>query len=169
MAVSDFLPSLWRRRELPARREQQYDPFVVLRQEMNELFDNFFRGIEGTPTSFGLAGLPAFTPAVDITESDGKLTVSVELPGLTEKDVQLFVEDDSLTVTGEKNTEREEKGENFYRRERSYGQFRRVIALPAEVDTSKIEARFKDGVLVVEMPKRPELEAKGTKVPIKAG
>ena len=94
--------------------------------------------------------------------------VTVELPGMDEKDVALSVADGLLTIRGEKKADEEHKGKDFYRSEHSYGAFRRVLPIPAEVDESKIEARFAKGVLKVTLPKRAEAQAKVRHIDIKA-
>jgi HSP20 family protein len=106
-------------------------------------------------------------PPMDVFEKEGKLHVRAELPGMTEKDVEITVTGDSLTITGEKKEEREVKEENYYRSERSYGKFMRQVALPAGADADNATARFREGVLEVEVPLKGAPGAK--KVAIKNG
>jgi HSP20 family protein len=110
------------------------------------------------------AGGFAFVPVVQIIEKDEELVLTAELPGLTEKDVQLEVENNILTLKGEKKQEHEEKTERFICWERAYGSFERTFAVPGVVDLAKIKAEFKDGVLEVHMPKTAQ--AKGRKIEI---
>ena len=91
-------------------------------------------------------------PAVDVFEKEGQLHVRAELPGLTEKDINIEIVDDGLVISGEKKEEKEVKEENYYRSERSYGKFTRRIALPRTADAGKAAAQFKDGVLQIDMP-----------------
>jgi HSP20 family protein len=91
-------------------------------------------------------------PALDVFEKEGKLHINAELPGLQDRDIEIEVTDDVLTISGEKRDEREVKEDNFYRSERSYGSFRRQVALPPGVDTDNVEATFKEGVLQIAMP-----------------
>jgi HSP20 family protein len=91
-------------------------------------------------------------PALDVFEKDGKLQINAELPGMQEKDIEIEVTDDTLTISGEKRDEREVKEDNYYRSERSYGSFRRQVGLPAGADTDKVDATFKDGVLKIAIP-----------------
>ena len=147
MAIRDLIP--WRRERLPVRREEQ-DPFLALRQEMDRMFDEFSRGSLLAPFE-GEWGV--FDPRVDVVETEQEVKVTAELPGLDAKDVDLTLSHNVLTIKGEKKHEHEEKGENFYRAERSYGSFQRSVALPQGVETDEIEAAFDKGVLTVTFPK----------------
>jgi HSP20 family protein len=106
-------------------------------------------------------------PAMDVFEKDGAFHVRAELPGMTDKEVEVTATADTLTITGEKKEEREVKEENYYRTERSYGKFSRQIALPAGADTGQATARFKDGVLEIDIPIKA-VES-GKKIEIGAG
>jgi len=103
-------------------------------------------------------------PRVDIAETNGELVVAAELPGLTRDDVSIRIENNVLTLKGEKKQEEEEKATNYHRIERSYGAFSRSFSLPSTVDASKVRAGFKDGVLTITLPKTEE--AKGKEIPI---
>jgi HSP20 family protein len=128
---------------------------------MDRLFQDFF---EVEP--FGQRVFSTF-PEIDVKETEKELKVSAELPGLEEKDVEVLLDADSLTIRGEKRHEEEEKGESYYRSERRYGSFSRVIPLTAEVESDKVEARFKNGVLTVTIPKTEKARADLKKIPIK--
>ena len=107
---------------VPVKREE-YNPFSLLRQEMNSVFDNFLRGFELEP----FAGrFSAFSPSVDVKETDREIKVSAELPGMNDKDIDVSLTKDSLTIKGEKKEEKEDKGKNYYRMERSFGSFTRT-------------------------------------------
>ena len=147
MAMRDLIP--WRRERLPVRREGQ-DPFLSFRQEMDRMFDEFSRGSLLAPFE-GEWG--AFDPRVDVVETDQEVQVTAELPGLDAQDVDLTLSHNVLTIKGEKKHEHEEKGENYYRTERSYGSFQRSVALPQGVETDDVEAAFDKGVLTVTFPK----------------
>ena len=147
MALWDIVPS--GKKGVPVRREEG-SPFALLRREMDSVFDNFFRGFEMEPFE---SRFSAFSPKVDLTENDKEIKVSVELPGMDEKDIDISLNKDALTIRGEKKEEKEQKGKDYYRMERSYGTFSRTIALPAEVETDKIEASLKKGVLTVTLPR----------------
>ena len=107
-------------------------------------------------------------PSVDVKESEKEFTIRAELPGVDEKDIDVTVTADSVTIKGEKKEEKEDKGKNYYYMERSYGSFNRVIPLATETEAGKAEASFKNGVLNITIPKSASAKAKGTKVPIKA-
>lgn len=152
------------RKGLPAKREE-YEPFAFFRDEMNRLFDNFFRGVDIEPFGKKFA---AFSPNIDISETDKEVVISAELPGIEEKDIDVSLTKDSITIKGEKKEEKEEKGKNYYRMERSYGSFSRTIPLPVEIDSDKTTAEFKKGVLTIKMPKTAEAIKETKKVQIKA-
>lgn len=166
MAIRDLIP--WNRDEkkVPVKMEDS-DPFYNLHRDMNRLFDNF-------TNSFGLASfepfsesLGAFSPSVDVTETDEDIVVSAELPGLDENEVEVSLAHNVLTVSGEKKEEREDKGKNFYRLERSYGSFHRSVPLPVEVEADKVKAKFKKGVLTITLPKSTEALKQTKRIPIK--
>jgi HSP20 family protein len=150
-------------RGLLSRRRSE-NPFRWLQREMNSMFDNFW--LEPFGESEEWPG--SFIPAVDVTENDKEVSISSELPGMDEKDINVTVNDGMLIIQGEKKREEEEKEKGIYCRESSYGTFRRVINLPAEVDDSKAEAEFKKGVLKIKFPKTAEAKAKAKKIKIKS-
>jgi HSP20 family protein len=128
---------------------------------MDRLFDRFWEG--------DLPQLPSmgdWAPALDVSETKDSVMVKAEVPGMDPKDIALSLQDQVLTLKGEKKQEKEEKDEHYYRAERSYGAFARAIRLPAPVDASKVTATFKHGLLTVTLPKAPA--AKGATIPIKA-
>jgi len=151
---------------LPARREERQDPFTLLQREMNRLFEDFNRGFELEP--FGGEGAKTWTPRVNVAENDKEVTITAELPGMDEKNIDISVSDNVLTIKGEKHDENEEKGRNFYRMERSFGSFQRSIALPAEVEMDKADASFKKGVLTVTLPKSKEAQKEVKKIEVKS-
>ena len=105
-------------------------------------------------------------PKVDITETDNNFLITAELPGLDEKNVDLTLDDGTLTINGEKKTETEDTQGDFYSRERSYGKFQRSFEVPTIIDQNKIVASFVKGVLTVTMPKTPEAKKEVKKIPI---
>ncbi len=149
---------------VPVRREE-YNPFSLLRQEMNTLFDNFFRGFDLEPIA-GRFG--TFSPNIDVKESDKDISVTAELPGMDDKDIDVSLTKDSLTIKGEKKEEKEEKGKDYYRMERSFGSFSRTIPLPVEIDMDKVKAEFKKGLLTVTLPKTAKAIKETKKIPVKA-
>ncbi|MBM4161268.1 MAG: Hsp20/alpha crystallin family protein [Ignavibacteria bacterium] len=149
----------------PARQLERWSPdFLGVQREINRLFDDFFRGGMQSDTTLG----PSYwTPAVDIVEEDDQFVVKMELPGVNKEDVKITLETNILTVQGEKKHEKEEKGENTYRAERSYGAFQRSFTLPTTVKSDKIDAVYKDGVLAVTLPKAEEARPKQIEVKVK--
>ena len=129
------------------------NPLQALRHRMDQLFDDFAGG-SGWPFTDGREDV---MPRVDVSETDKEITVAAELPGVDEKDLDLSLVDDVLTIKGEKKQEREEKRESYQLTERSYGRFHRSMRLPFEPDAKKIKATFKSGVLTVTVPKPPEV------------
>jgi HSP20 family protein len=141
----------------------RWEPFqnlMTVQDRMNRLFDEAFRGVgrTGSEEDWALGG--AWAPAVDIYEHEGNLVLKAELPGIEHKDVDVRVENNVLTLQGERKFESEVKREQYHRVERAYGTFSRSFTLPTAVDTDKIKAEFKDGVLRVVLPKREEAKPK---------
>ena len=126
------------------------------------MFDDFW----GEPWLAPRETFAGFWPQVDVTETDKEVKVCAEIPGVDAKDIDVSVEDGTLTIRGEKKYEREENEKGQYRMERSYGSFERVIALPTEVDESKAKAEFKKGVLRLTLPKRPGAQSRRKKIPV---
>lgn len=152
------------RENLPTRFEE-WNPFLVLRSETDKVFDNFFRGFEVEP--FGKAP-GTFQPKVNVADDEKEITISVEIPGMDEKDIELSLTKDTLTIKGEKKEEKEEKGKNYHRMERSYGSFSRTLPLPVEINTDKAEAAYKKGILTIVLPKTEKAVKETKKIPIKA-
>jgi HSP20 family protein len=114
--------------------------------------------------SEGALATASFTPAVDVYEDEKKVVLKLEVPGIEEKDLDVSIEKNTLTVKGERKFETEEKEENFHRIERRYGSFYRTFTLPTTVDTESIAASYNAGVLKVELTKKPEAQPKQIKV-----
>ncbi len=147
----------WKSKRLPIRHEEQH-PVYTLQREMNSLFDNFFGAGDWFqyPERSGFGGEQSFgeiAPRVDVSETDKELLVKVELPGMTEKDVEVSIANGLLTIKGEKKQEKEENEKGWYRMERQYGSFSRSLMLPYEIQDDKAEALYKHGVLTIKMPK----------------
>lgn len=143
----------------------RWDPFrglSTLQDEVNRLFDSTFK----SKTDSSLA---AWAPAVDIYETENELVVKADLPDLTEKDIDVRVENNMLTIRGERKYDQTVKEDNYLRVERSYGAFSRSFSLPNTVNTDAIQASYKNGVLKVELPKRAESKPKQVKVNITNG
>jgi HSP20 family protein len=128
---------------------------------MNSLFGGLREGEAPMTTA-------SFVPAVDIYEDPQKVVLKLEVPGIEEKDLDIRVENNTLTVKGERKFEKEEKEENFHRIERSYGSFYRAFTLPSSVDTENVGASYNAGVLKLELKKKPEAQPKQIKVNVAA-
>jgi HSP20 family protein len=153
---------------------ETWQSFEDLRQQINRLFDDFGHGlwqpfrrslVTAEPRRAVIWGA---VPAVDITESDKAYDVTVELPGMDGKDIEVKVTKSSLTIKGEKQEEKEEKKKDHYLHERHFGSFERSFSMPDGVDVDKIEASFKKGVLTVTLPKKPEAQRSAKKIEVKA-
>ena len=132
-----------------------------LKQEMDRVFDRFFESRwEDMPA------LGDWVPKVDVSETKDAVVVKAEIPGMEAKDVQASLQENVLTITGEKRHEQEEKDERFHRVERSYGSFTRSMQLPAGVDAGKVNASFKNGVLTVTLPKTDRAREATKRIPI---
>jgi HSP20 family protein len=119
---------------------------------MNRLFNAAFEGSSGG----GNGGARRWTPAMDLLETEDEFVLRADLPGLSESDVNIELEDNVLTLSGERKTEHEEKREGFYRMERAYGAFSRSLTLPKGIDPEAVTAAFQNGVLEVRVPKPEE-------------
>jgi len=128
---------------------------------MDRVFDRFLEGRWDE-----IPGLGEWTPNMDISETKDSLVAKVEVPGMDPKDIQISLQENLLTIKGEKRQEKEEKDEHYHRVERAYGVFTRSVRLPVAVDASKVTASFKNGLLTVTLPKTPS--ARGTTIPVKA-
>ena len=166
MAIRDLIP--WGRdssSSVPSTfRGDEGNPFLTLHREMNRLFDDMVSRFD-VPTRFG-RGTAMGWPSIEVVPSDKDVKVTAELPGLEEKDVEVLVNEDVLTIRGEKKAETEDKERGFS--ERYYGRFERVIPLPFEVEEGKAEASFNNGVLTVSLPKSPKAQEKTKRIPIGA-
>lgn len=158
----------------PAPSVPGWRPFENLRREIDRVFEDFNTGFWRAPSL--LENLPhlararsfAVAPAVDIAEHENAYELTAELPGLDEKNVEVKIANGLLSIKGEKQEEKEEKKKDYYVRERNYGTFERSFQIPDTVDTDKIEAVFKQGVLKVTLPKRPDAAQAAKKIDIKA-
>jgi|3_EtaG_2_1085321.scaffolds.fasta_scaffold00011_93 HSP20 family protein len=167
MQISDLIPWGRDRNEVARQQGDGDSPLLNLQRDINRVFDDFWSRFDRSAgVSNGLLSVTG--PRTDVTETDEAVDVSVELPGMDEKDIDVSLSDDVLTIRGEKKAEREEEKKGYYLAERSYGSFYRSIPLPPGVDSEKAEARFKKGVLTVTLPKTPEAQAKVRKIEVKA-
>lgn len=173
MTIKDIVP--WRWGGLRHWEEEERRPFEsflremdTLHKEMDRLFEDFWKGSGPHHHARQLGFEGTLTPRVDESEDDKAIHVKVELPGMDEKDVDITLANGVLTIRGEKKRDEEEKGKDWYRSERSFGAFRRSLPIPVDVDEGKIEARFKNGILFIELPKTEEAQSKIKHIPVKA-
>ncbi|MGD9507525.1 MAG: Hsp20/alpha crystallin family protein [Geminicoccaceae bacterium] len=157
--------------------ERPRHPLLGLREEMDRLFDDFFGGsslmpfrrrVDTDPWRRFQGMFEATFPTADVVEDGKSYRISAELPGMSEKDIEISLAGDVLTIKGEKKEEHEEKGKSRYVSERRYGSFQRSFALPEDADAEAIEASCRNGVLTVTLPKRPEAQAKMRRIEVKA-
>lgn len=144
----------------------RWTPFRELstvQERMNKLFEDAMRPPYRSDESFATA---AWAPAVDIFETDKEIVMKAELPEMQEKDIDIKVEDNLLSVSGERRMAKEVKEESYHRIERSYGSFNRSFTLPRSVDREGIKAAYKDGVLTVTLPKKEEVKPKQIKIDV---
>jgi HSP20 family protein len=159
----------------PTSALEMWRPFESLRQEIDRLFDDFGWGLPRFRRSI-FAAEPQFRreltwpakPAVDVVESEKSYEIKAELPGMDEKNIEVKISEDTLTIKGEKQEEKEEKKKDYYLHERHFGSFERSFDVPEGVDADKIEAAFKNGVLTVTLPKKPEAQKSAKKIEVKA-
>ena len=136
------------------------DPFLSLHRDVNRLFDDLFRGTGQMPTSSQREGAEGgmLMPQMDVSETERELKICVELPGVSENDVDIRLEDDVLVIRAEKKFDRKDEKENYHFVERSYGTFQRALRLPGQVNPDQVQARFENGVLTVTVPKSEQTE-----------
>jgi len=144
-------------------RWEPFREFSTLQDRMNRLFRESFEDRDESLTS------SSFAPAVDVYEDEHHITLKVEVPGIDEKDIDIRLENNVLTVHGERKIEKEEKEENYRRVERQYGSFTRTFTLPNTVDTDNVQANYDKGVLRIQLAKKAEAKPKQIKVNVTAG
>ena len=171
MAGRSLLPFFSRNWSL-SRSNEDTDPFMAFRREMNRVFDDAFRGFgRGSMPSlfgpaFGRMPMETLMPQIDVSESEREIQVTAEMPGINEKDVEVILADDMLTIRGEKKAEHEQKNRDYHLMERSHGTFSRSLPLPFAVDPSQVKAAFKNGVLTITIQKRKEVLEKQHRIEV---
>lgn len=161
MQIKDLIP--WARKDhAPDPKSEDHNPITTLQREMNRVFDGFRSRLGEVDWPWGNGEAKS-----DVVETEDTVEVSIELPGMDMKDIEVTVRDDMLTVKGEKKIERQEEKKGYYLSERSYGAIYRTIPLPPGVDGEKAEASFKNGVLTIKLPQTPEAKAKVKQIEVK--
>ena len=157
MSYQDWLPAAWK------TSAYEETPFRALRKQIDNMFEDFDNGFLDRDTAVSVRS--------NVSETESEICVTAELPGLTDKDVEVSIAGDHITIKGEKKSEKEEKkeekGREFLRVERMSGSFQRSMRLPFEIDADKVDATVKDGVLTVTIAKPAEVAAKTRKVEVK--
>ena len=148
-------------------RSRPRDIFSAMRSEMDRMFERLEHGFPHFPHLFRSEKGGVLVPELDVSENGTTFTVEAELPGVEEKDVSVVLANGVLTIKGEKKQNKEEKTDNYYMAERSYGAFERALQLPDSVDEAKVEAKFDKGVLRITAQKRPDAVKAQRKIEIK--
>lgn len=154
-----------RRSLVPFNFRQDLEPLNWLRREVDELFNDAWK----MPTTESRLGNFPLRVSMDVSESDNEVTITAELPGLEEKDINVELNNGVLTISGEKKIDHEEEGKNFHRIERSSGFFSRSLTIPTNVNEDSIQAKFKNGVLTISLPKSQEEKEKTKKIEVQSG
>jgi HSP20 family protein len=157
-----IIPNIWRTQNMAITRWDPFRDVLSLQNRVNSLFRDFNEGGDNPLTA------ASFVPAVDIYEDAQKVVLKLEVPGIEDKDLDVRVENHTLTVKGERKFDKEEKEENFHRIERRYGIFFRAFTLPSTVDTDGVQANYNAGVLKLELRKKAEAQPKQIKVNVAA-
>lgn len=171
MAIGEIVPWRWG----GLRRLQEDRGFESFRTDMESLHRSLDRLFESAWSGGFSPSLLSETwpkgeivPRVDVTQDDKTFHVTMDLPGMTEKDVSVSLTERVLTIRGEKKEEKEAKDKEVYRRERAFGSFRRAFELPSDVDAGKIDAKFRNGVLTIDLPRTKEAQDRVKEIPVKA-
>ncbi len=168
MQISDLIPWGRDKDRTPANDNTEApNALAKLQRDINGVFEDFWHRVEngwnGHSSPIGMFG-----PSTDVAETDKSVEIEVELPGMSEEDIDISISGEAMTIHGEKKVVHEEKRKGVYMSERSYGAFYRTIPLPPGVDTDKAEASFRRGVLTVTLPKSAEAQARIKRIPVKA-
>lgn len=160
-----------KRNEMRRRHRAGRAPLVNLHEEIDRLFDEAFSGVDITSPFFQIPALSKmgegmFKPHVDISGTDKEYKISAELPGMTEEDISIELKGDALVLKGEKRQEEKTEDEGFYRVERCYGSFQRVLTVPKDADVENIKAHYENGVITIMLPRKAESLEESKKISI---
>ena len=168
MDLKSLVPWRNNKTNLPATREDYFDPFVTFRREMDRMFEDFFTGFGGGRALQDAKGWTAATPMIDVAETNKDVVVTAELPGLDDKDFEVMLTGDLLTIKGEKKSEHEEKNGDATYMERRYGSFVRAVRLPFEAGNEKVDAKYDKAVLTLRVPKPADAQKPVRRIEVKA-
>lgn len=166
MDIRDLMPWVAPRGAEPVAGSEH--PLRTLQDELNRVFDSLVRTIPGAGAAAAVAPFLGEGPRVDVAETETEVKVSAELPGLEEKDIEVSLSGDLLTIKGEKKAEAEQRLLNYHVSERVFGAFSRSIPLPAGVDADAVTAAFRNGVLTITVPKTQEAVKEAKRIAVKA-
>jgi len=172
------MPAAKKAAPISASESELLQPLISLRRQVEDAFDRYFHGwadlwprhslLKDIEREFPFKGFGRM-PTVDMSENDKGYTITAELPGMEEKDIEINLTDDMLTIEGEKQEKHEQAKKDYHFRERRYGHFRRSMRVPSDADAGKITASFKQGILSVEIPKTGGARKRGRKIAVKNG
>lgn len=187
MSLKKWIPWNWFKKEeeasgtsVPVRRQTSevrgpalLNSIEQFHREVDKLFEEAFSGMGTLPFAFSRPQLPGATngmikPTLDLGATEKEYTVTVEIPGVDQNDVELEIVNDTLTIRGEKKHESEEKGKSYYRMERSYGSFQRMLSLPEDADQNDVAATFENGILTVTLPRKSSPKAEVKRIEVKS-
>jgi HSP20 family protein len=158
----------WRdKSNAPAPREEHRDPFLAFRREVDRMFDDFFSGFGRRKGGLAFGSWETPTPCMDLTENDKEIVVTAEMPGLDEKDFEVTVAGDLLTLKGEKKAEHEHRNGDAHYVERRFGSFSRSVRLPFEVQDEKLDAHYEKGVLTIRVPKPADMQRQARRIDVR--
>lgn len=166
MALKDL--AIWNRKHNQMADSNAFSPLDSLHREVDRWFDGFFSDFGRFPSIFSGDRFGSFSPKIDFSEDESSLAIAAELPGMDEKDIQVSLQEDVLTIKGEKKFEQEKKEKEFHCVERSFGSFERSVRLPKEVETDKVKASFKNGVLTITLPKSAKAKDNVRRIEVKS-
>lgn len=152
----------WKKRDESLDFRRNEHPFDLLHREIDDLFESYYRGFGNLGRRFTAA------PGFEVSETDDEIRVKAELPGMDEKDIEVSLDENVLTIRAERKDEHEEKKRNYQVSEMSYGRFERCVPLRTAIDRDKAKARFKRGVLTLTLPKTEQAKAERKQIPISA-
>ena len=168
MDLKSLVPWRNNKTNLPATHEDYFDPFVTFRRDMDRMLEDFFTGFGGGRAPHDTTGWTAATPMIDVTETEKDVVVTAELPGLSDKDFEVTLAGDLLTIKGEKKSEHEEKDGDAAYMERRYGSFVRTVRLPFEAGNEKVDAKYDKGVLTLRVPKPADAQKPVRRIEVRA-
>jgi HSP20 family protein len=159
----------WRdKSQTPAPRgDDLHDPFLSFRRDVDRMFDDFFSGFGRRAVGSPFASWTAPTPSLDLTETEKEIVVTAEMPGLDDKDFEVNVSGDVLTLKGEKRAKHEHRNGDAYHMERRFGSFSRSVRLPFEVQDEKVDARYQKGELTIRVPKPADMQRQVRRIEVR--